>query len=91
MSDGPRTIPNRIDNVLAQVIKIWTETNPEACRNLEKYNKKYDNFLFKTKNEQLNYSNSMPKRCEKSDKEGFIQKQVDLLRETGMLPKRDTV
>jgi hypothetical protein len=91
MSDGPRTIPNKIDTVLADVIKIWTETNPEACRQLEKWNKKLDNFLFKSKNEQSKILKKMPKSVFLKLNQLHIEKQVNLLRQTGMLPKRDTI
>jgi hypothetical protein len=81
-----RTVPKNLSTIMGMVVKTWTKTNPEAIRNLFKWNQIHANFLFKNPEDQKTYMEKNKLGDFKKDKETHVNKQIDLLRSNGMLP-----
>lgn len=85
-----RELPPSLDIVLGEMINIWKKTNPEAIRELYKWNEKADNFLLVSRDEQLEI---IKKRREmfhvKLNRGQIIENQVDELKKHGMLPNKE--
>jgi hypothetical protein len=81
-----RTFPTQLGGIIGNLVKHWTTTNPEAVRRIFAWHTKHENFLFKTRTEQIAYLKKHNLAGKIMDKSTHIEKQINLLKQTGKLP-----
>lgn len=70
-----------MQNVIAEVVEHWIKRTPSIICQVERANRRFNNYLLMTPEEQKKYL-----KCKKNSKKTRVGKQIDKLKDMGLLP-----
>ena len=81
-----RTIPQSTNVILGMVVKMWEKTNPEAIKAMYVWHENNEEFLFKSKQEQMEYMERQGLLKRGDNNKRRIEQQIMKLKTDGKLP-----